>query len=155
MFSVLTLTSSFIYKFLKKKENKAKKVGVSHPLTQEIDIPQLINALTVSKQVTELRTRLLSAIGEDEKIQEFETDKKNTLSSLTQKNNKEKLKEFLIEKVGKDGKLPSEKDMIEETGLTEDQLKTAKNKLIKIGFLYKENARVSKLNPKFIRDVSI
>jgi len=152
MISFLILTSEIVRRFWNKKVNKGNKVGVSNNLTNEIDITQLINNLTISKQVTELRTRLLLAIGEPEKIYENGGAEKNNLTPLTQKSNEEILKDFLLTKIGKDGKLPSEKEMIEETGLSEEQLKIAKKNLTTSGFLYKENARVLKLNPDYVKD---
>ena len=152
MISFLTLTSEIVYKFWNKKVNKENKVGVSNNLTDGIDITQLINNLTVSNAVIELRTRLLLAIGEPEKIYENGETEKNNLTPLTQKSNEEILKKFLMTKVGKDGKLPSEKEMIDETGLSEEQLKIAKKNLTINGFLYKENARVLKMNKDYIKE---
>ena len=155
MFSLLTLTSEIVYRLFKKKENKPNKVRSSSDLTNDSIVTQLESDLTISNAVLELHSRFLTAIGGYEKYYENETFEKNDLSDLTFESNEEKLKKFLMVKVGKDGNLPSEKDMISGTGLSDTQIRRAKAKLISSGFLVRINSRVSRVNPEFIKDVDI
>jgi len=155
MFLVSILTSEFVYRFLKKKENEENKVGSSSDLTNDSIVTQLESDLTISNAVLELRSRFLNAIGGYEEYYENETFEKNDLSDLTFESNEEKLKKFLTENNGKNGNLPSEKEMILGTGLSDTQIRRAKEKLISSGFLIRINSRVLKVNPEFIKDVGI
>jgi len=155
MFLVSILTSEFVYRFLNKKENKGNKVRSSSDLTNDSIVTQLESDLTISNAVLELRSRFLNAIGGYEEYYENETFEKNDLSDLTFESNEEKLKKFLTENNGKNGNLPSEKEMILGTGLSDTQIRRAKEKLISSGFLIRINSRVLKVNPEFIKDVGI
>jgi hypothetical protein len=148
MFLVSILTSEFVYRFLKKKENKENKVGSSSDLTNDSIVTQLESDLTISNAVIELRSRFLTAIGGYEKYQENETPEKNDLSDLTFESNEEKLKGFILKNNRKNGNLPSEKEMILGTGLSDTQIRRAKEKLISNGFLIRINSRVLKVNPQ-------
>ena len=148
MISFLILTSEIVRKFWNKKVNKENKVRPIEGFNNCFDWAEHIKGLTISKQVTELRTRLLLAIGEPEKIPENGGSENEGLMGLTQKTNVEKLKRFIQQNTDENGNLPSVKAIEECTGLTEKQQKNIKKKLHEDGFLYKENERVYKLNVK-------
>ena len=152
MISFLILTSEIVHRFWNKKVNKGNKVVRSDLTTSNYVTTQLENLPTISNAVIELRTRLLLAIGEPEKIGETGGSEKKRTSLTSQKSNEEILKDFLIKNAGKNGKLPSEKIIISTTKFTKWQLRDAKIKLIESGFLKQVNSRVLKLNPDYVKD---
>ncbi|HML05382.1 MAG TPA: hypothetical protein VK426_06395 [Methanobacterium sp.] len=151
MISLLTLTSEIVYKLWNKKVNKENKVGTLDVPTSDYVMSQLESVPTISNAVIELRTRLLLAIGEPEKICENGGSEKNVPHVPNQKSNEEILRLFLIENTGKNGKLPAEKVIMNATGLTERQLRDAKTKLIESRFLKQVNSRVLKLNSDYVK----
>ena len=151
MVSLLTLTNRFVYKFLKKQVKKENKVRTTEGSNNDFKWDEHIKGLTISNEVIELRRRFLLAIGEDENSQENDTSGNEGLMGLTQNTNFEKLKEFIQKNLDENGILPSVKLIEEGTELTEKQQKNIKKKLFEAGYLYKENERVYKLNPDFVR----
>jgi len=146
MVSLSILTSEIVRRFWNKKVNKENKVRPIEGSIHEFMRVQLEKGTTTSKAVIELKRRLLKAIGEDEKIPENGESENEGLMGLTQKTNIEIFKEFILEYTGKDGKVPSEKEVTEKTGLSRKQQKNIKTKLLEEGFLYKVNERTYKLN---------
>ena len=146
MFLFSTLTSSFVYKFLKRKTNKENKVVSLGSTQSDFITTQLENDTTLSIALVELRERLLTAIGEGQKNTENKGVEKNDTSDTTKKINIEVFKNFLIENSGKDGKIPSEKEIEWNLKLSKRQQRTLKTQLFEEGFLYKENERIYKIN---------
>lgn len=151
MVPLLILTSEIVRKFWNKKVKKENKVVLSDSTIDDFLTTQLKNSTTPSKAVIELRTRLLKAIGEGEKIPENDGNEKNSTTSTTQKTNVEMLKDFLIKNSMENGNLPGTQEIINGTKLTKVQIRIAKTKLLETGELYKENDRVLKLNTDLIR----
>jgi len=146
MFLLSILISKFVYKFLNKKENKEIKVVPSEVSIHDFLRVQLEKGTTTSKSIVELKTRLLIAIGEYEKIPENGRSENEGTTGTTQKTDIEIFKEFILENAGKDGKIPSVEEVTEKTGLSRKQQLNLKAKLLEEGFLYKVNERTYKLN---------
>jgi hypothetical protein len=148
MISLLTLTNNFVYKFLKKQLKIENKVVPSKGANDSFDWVQAINGTSISKQVIELRTRFLIAIGEDEKIPENEEIENKGTKGTNEKTDMERFKKFLLENSDKNGKLPAEKLIDESLNLSRKQQQNLKTKLLEEGFLYKNEGGHYRLNVK-------
>jgi hypothetical protein len=141
-----TLTSSFVYRFLKRKTIKENKVVPLVVPCNSFVWAQLEKGTTLSNAAVELTERLLISIGEGQKSTENWGNENEGTSGTTQKTDLEKLKEFLVECSGKDGRIPDVEVIKEKLGLSKKQQVKLKKDLHDQGFLYKENERVYKLN---------
>lgn len=146
MISLSILTSEFVYRFLKKKENKENKVVPFEVSIHEFMRVQLEKGTTTPKPIAELKTRILIAIGEGQEIPENGEVENEGTTGTTQKTDIERFKKFILENAGKDGKVPSVEEVKERTGLSRKQQRNLKTKLLEEGFLYKVNERTYKLN---------
>jgi len=151
MISLLTLTNSFVYRILKKKEKQEIKVVPSEMSIHDFLRGQLEKVTSTPRSIIELKERILNAIGEGQKSGENGESENEGTSGTTQKTDLEIFKEFLTENFRKDGKMPEVEVIKEKLGLSKNRQAKLKNDLVDIGFLYKENARVFKMNQKLIR----
>ena len=91
-----TLTSNFVYRFLKRKTIKGNKVVPLVVPCNSFVWAQLEKGTTLSNAAVELTERLLMSIGEGQKSVENGESENEGTSGTTQKTDLEKLKEFLI-----------------------------------------------------------
>jgi hypothetical protein len=137
MLTLLIFTNKYVRKFLNKKAKQEIKVVPSEMSIHDFLALHLENVASTPRPIIELNTRILTAIGEGQKIPEnggFENEVANVA-------NLEKLKKYIMEQNNEDGKLPAEKIIEKDLNLTRRQQQLLKNKLEQDGFIYKDNGR--------------